>query len=242
MNHGLNPHKATGPDNFLTRLLKDFTPEISPALTLIFLASLHQGTTPDDWKKANITPIFKKGDCSSQANYQPISLTSVCSNVMEHIIHSQIIQHLDTHKILSDQLIITLQDLTAALEQGEQIDSVLLDFSKVSHQLLTIKPQHCGVRGNLLMWSRSFLAGRSQRVLVEGQISGPAPVTSVVPPGSVFGPLLFLLNINDMPQKVDSISQLFADDTLLYRKIQTIPSCTGRYRRYPLVQEDTDDT
>ena len=101
----------------------------------------------------------------------------------------------------------------------------LVDFSKaidkVSHQLLAIKLQHYGVRGNLLVWIRSFLAGRSQRVLVEGQTSGPAPVTSGVPLGSVLGPLL-LLYINDMPQKVDSIIRLFADETLLYRKIQTL--------------------
>ena len=122
------------------------------------------------------------------------------------------------------QLIIPLQDQAAALDQGEQIYAVLLDFSKafdkVSYQLLTIKLQHYGVRGNLLMWIRSFLASRSQRVLVEGHTSGLAPVTSGVPQGLI--PLLFLLYINDMSQKVDSISRLFADDA----------PCTGRYRRY----------
>ena len=103
---------------------------------------------------------------------------------------------------------------------------VLLDFSKafdkISHQLLAIRLQHYGIRGNLFVWIRSFLVGRNQRVLVEGQTSGPVSVTSGVAQGSALEPLLFLLYINDMPQKVDSISGLFADDTLLYRKIQTI--------------------
>ena len=78
---GLNPHKAEGPDHILTRFLKEFAAELSPTMTLIFQASLQQGEVPDDWKQANVAPIFKKGDDSTAANYRPISLTSVCCKI-----------------------------------------------------------------------------------------------------------------------------------------------------------------
>ena len=149
----LNPHKAQGPDNIPACFLKEFAPELAPAITLIFKASLKQGKVPADWKKANVTPLFKKGDRTAAVNYRPISLTSLCCKLMEHIIHSQVMRHLDHHNILADQqhgfrkrrstesqLILTIQDLTAGIEEGDQIDAILLDFSKafdnVSHQRL----------------------------------------------------------------------------------------------------------
>jgi len=146
--------------------------------------------------------------------------------------------HLDQHNILSDQqhgfrkkrscesqLILTVQDLASAMDDGEQVDAVLLDFSKafdkVPHQRLIRKLEHYGIKGPVQQWITSFLSGRSQRVLVEGQMSPSAPVSSGVPQGSVLGPLLFLLYINDMPERVTSTSRLFADDSLVYRRIKT---------------------
>ena len=247
---GLNPHKAEGPDHIPTRFLKEFATELTPAMTLIFQASLQQGEIPDEWRQANIAPVFKKGDRSVAANYRPISLTSVCSKVLEHIIHSQVMKHLDAHQILTDQqhgfrkkrscesqLILTLQDLASALEENEQIDAILLDFSKafdkVSHQRLAIKLHHYGIRGHLLKWIQSFLANRSQQVMVEGHASTPAPVTSGVPQGTVLGPLLFLIYINDLPMKVSSTTRLFADDSLLYRRIRSPEDAR-------ILQEDLD--
>ena len=128
---------------------------ISPTLVLVFQASLLQGRVPAEWKSAYVTPIFKKGDKSTPANYRTISLTAQCCKVMEHIIHSQVMSHLDSHQILSDQqhgfrkrscesqLIITLHNIAAGLDAGEQIDAVLLDFSKafdkVPHERLLIR-------------------------------------------------------------------------------------------------------
>ena len=159
-------------------------------------------------------------------------------------------KHLDAHQILTDQqhgfrkkrscesqLILTLQDLASALEENEQIDAILLDFSKafdkVSHQRFAIKLHHYGIRGHLLKWIQSFLANRSQQVMVEGHASTPAPVTSGVPQGTVLGPLLFLIYINDLPMKVSSTTRLFADDSLLYHRIRSPEDAR-------ILQEDLD--
>ena len=95
----LKPHKATGPDDISPRFLKEMAEPLTPTLTLIFSVSLNQGKTPDDWKKANVSPIFKKGDKSQPANYRPVSLTSVSSKVLEHIIHSHLMNFFEDNQI-----------------------------------------------------------------------------------------------------------------------------------------------
>ena len=180
---------------------------LTPILTLIFSASLKQGQTPDDWKEANVSRIFKKGDKSQPANYRPVSLISVCSKVLEHIIHSHLMNFFENNQILFDQqhgfrkhrscesqLLITVQDLASGLDNSQQIDAILLDFSKafdkVPHQRLLIKLEHYGVRGTTVQWIKSFLSNRTQKVVVEGKSSSSAPVTYVVPQGTLLGPLL----------------------------------------------------
>lgn len=232
----LNPHKAGGPDNIAPTILKECANELGPALSLLFQASLNQGTVPPDWKTAMITPLFKKGDRSKASNYRPVSLTSICSKIMEHIIHSHIMNHFDRHHILHDaqhgfrkkrscesQLLLTVQDLAKGIDDKSQIDAVLLDFSKafdkVPHKRLSLKLDNYGVRGNILKWINDFLSGRSQTVVCEGNESPPADVVSGVPQGTVLGPLLFLAYINDMPDSTSSTIRLFADDALMYRTI-----------------------
>ena len=152
---------------------------------------------------------------------------------MEHIIASNLTAHLNRHNILYDlqqgfrrkrscetQLLQLVEDLGKQLIKGNQIDLVLLDFSKafdkVNHLKLLFKLSQHGVKGNTLNWIRSFLLGRTQAVVLEGERSAEAPVTSGVPQGSVLGPLLFLLYINDLPQNITSQVRLFADDTAVY--------------------------
>ena len=148
-------------------------------------------------------------------NYRPISLTSVSSKILEHIIHSNIMDHLELHSLLNDnqhgfrqkrscetQLIITVNDFSRCLNRQEQVDAVLLDFSKafdkVDHKILLSKLARLGIGDSLCQWICAFLSGRSQSVLVEGASSKSSPVLSGVPQGTVLGPLLFLAYLNDI--------------------------------------------
>jgi hypothetical protein len=157
---------------------------------------------------------------------------------MEHIMHSQIINHLDILGILTDrqfgfkkqrsceaQLLLTIHDLARGLRDKEQIDAVLLDFSKtfdkVPHERLLHKLHFYSVLGQYLAWISRFLQNRTQQLVLEGSKSDTAEVTSGVPQGTVLGPLLFLVFINDLPDCVVSDVRLFADDCLLYRTIKS---------------------
>ena len=234
----LNPYKASGPDDVSARLLKECASVITDGLVLVFRASLHQGKIPDDWRHAFITPIHKGGNKNKTLaeSYRPVSLTSVTCKVLEHIVHSHVISHLDNHNVLHDsqhgfrrkrscetQLLKTVHDLAKTLNNKGQTDSVLLDFSKafdkVCHRKLLFKLKHYGVNNSLHSWISDFLLNRTQRVVLRGVESTAANVKSGVPQGTVLGPLLFLIYINDMANAVTSDISLFADDALLYRNI-----------------------
>ncbi|MEW8541896.1 MAG: reverse transcriptase family protein [Candidatus Thiodiazotropha sp.] len=135
------------------------------------------------------------------------------------------------------QLILTINDLARGQNAKQQIGAVLLDFSKafdrVPHQRLLLKLNHYGVRGNILRWTEDFVSARTQEVIIEGSKSSPLPVTSGVPQGTVLSPLLFLAYINDMPKCVQSEIKLFADDSLLYRRVRSSADCHQ-------LQEDLD--
>ena len=234
----INPYKASGPDQIRPRILKELHSQVAPILQIIFSKSLRSGIVPNDWKNANVTSIFKKGSKSVAENYRPISLTCICSKLMEHIIVSNIMQYADKNDILKinqhgfrnklsceTQLLTFIQELHDNLQKGYQTDLILLDFAKafdkVSHSKLLFKLSYYGLSKEVLVWIRSFLNNRTQQVVLDNFQSNSIPVSSGVPQGSVLGPCLFLFFINDLPDCVSSSVRLFADDTILYRTIRS---------------------
>ena len=227
------PNKAPGPDGISPWMLHLCADEISPVLTKIFQSSVDEGVLPTQWRDANICAIFKKGAKDDPANYRGVSLTSVVSKILEHIIHSHIMKHLEDHNILVDnqhgfrakhstvtQLVLTMHDLTKNIEGGKTTHMAILDFAKafdkVPHERMLGKLEHYGIRGSLLKWLRHFLTARTQKVVCNGTSSKPKKVLSSVPQGTVLGPLMFLVFINDLPENLRSTARLFADDCVIY--------------------------
>ena len=217
--------------------MKELSHVIAPIVTAIFRKSLVTGKIPSDWKKAQVFPLFKKGNKQDPANYRPISLTCILCKTMEHIIASSLTKHFRQNNILYDlqhsfrdrrscetQLLQLIEDLARNMTEGKQTDLILLDFNKafdkVNHLKLLYKLQVHGVQSKTLGWIESFLVGRSQTVVLDGEGSDELPVLSGVPQGSVLGPILFLLYINDLPENVQSQVRLFADDTAVYLTVQ----------------------
>ena len=187
---------------------------------------------------ANICPLFKKGDRSLACNYRPVSLTCVPCKLLEHIVCSNIMAHLDEHKLLSEkqhafrkwlscetQLITVIDDWAKILDNQGQIDTFILDFEKAfdtpPHELLKTKlfTYIYGIGGRKKKSIDAFLCFRQHRVVVNGVKSDWAPVVSGVPQGTVLGPLLFSLHINDIMSDIESEIRLFADDCVCYREI-----------------------
>ena len=229
----LNPYKATGPDNISPRVLKEMADVLAAPLTALFQNSLDKSEVPDDWRKARVTPLYKKGDKYLPSNYRPISLTCVICKVMEHIVTSQMARFLEEkgklskfqhgfrkHRSCESQLTELVCDISCELDKGKEVDAVFLDFSKafdkVNHAKLLQKLNTIGVNSQVTKWVRSLLQNRSQSVVVDGHASSSCPVTSGVPQGSVIGPILFLVYINDLPDSVLSKTRMFADDTVIY--------------------------
>ena len=228
--------KAAGPDGIPARVLKQVAEELSPYLLILFQQIFNTGHIPSDWKEALVVPIFKNENKHAPENYRPVSLTSLICKVFEHIIYSNVVTHLTNHKLLSPgqhgfsknlscetQATALLHDLCASMDNKKQVDLIFLDFSKafdrVSHDILIKKLFSLCPNEKLKLVVKNFLSDRSQRVIVEGSTSDLKPVTSGVPQGSVLGPLLFLVYINDLNKDISSDIRLFADDTVLYREI-----------------------
>ena len=193
--NNLNIHKASGPDGLSARVLKECSSEISPMLALIYNESLAQGTVPDDWRQANVAPVFKKGEKYNAANYRPVSLTCICCKTLEHIIVSNINKHLAFESILADcqhgfrsqrscetQLVQFYHDMVSnvdgARDRGQkQTDVIIMDFAKafdqVPHRRLLYKLGYYGIRGSTHKWISSWLSERSQKVVLDGQASDP---------------------------------------------------------------------
>ena len=169
-------------------------------------------------------------------NYRPVSLTSIICKLMEYFVKEAVMNHIIEEKLLSSkqygfisgrstttQLLRYLDKCIETIVDGGVVDAIYLDFAKafdtVPHRRLIVKLESYGINGNILNWIKAFLSGRSQVVKVNGAGSESTAVLSGIPQGSVVGPLLFVIYINDLPEAVTSDALLFADDTKLYRQI-----------------------
>jgi hypothetical protein len=221
------------------RILREAASILSVPLSIIFRATLETGQIPEDWKCANISAIHKKGDKSRCENYRPVSLTSIVCKTLERIIRKTMMDHMKRHHLFSTQqygfinsrsttlqLLNVLDMWTEALDQGDSVDVIYCDFKKafdkVPHRRLLRKVRAYGFKGRILDWVTGFLTGRRQRVRVRGTHSEWSPVVSGIPQGSVLGPLLFVLYVNDLPQITDASKIfLFADDLKIFQSIRT---------------------
>ena len=240
----LKPDKSPGPDGLHPRFFKEMAEYMKVPLCIIFNLSLSRGVLPAKWKKARVSAIYKKENKKVASNYRPVSLTSIICKVMETLIRDHIVDHMKTNNLFSDkqygfisgrstslQLLTVLDIWTDALERGLTLDIIYMDFRKafdvVPHRRLVGKLKSYGISKEITNWVVSFLSDRFQTVTVNGAESTERPVLSGIPQGSVLGPMLFVIYINDLPDSVlgDPLSFLFADDTKLFNTINCVDDC-----------------
>lgn len=241
---------APGPDGISPRVLREAAHSVAYPLSIIYNLSLSSGVIPEDWRLANVTPIFKKGSKENPGNYRPVSLTSVPGKILEKIVKDRVMEHLEQHNLIipeqhgfqpqkscTTNLLQYTEMISDQLDRGLPVDSLYFDFQKafdtVPHRRLCTKLRQMGIGGHLLRWIQNWLRNRKQRVTVGDGTSDWREVLSGVPQGSILGPVLFVVFINDITVGIEGAASLFADDA----KILSISKSTTDQNR---IQKDVD--
>ena len=239
----LKTSSATGPDGLGNFLLKQTGPSICKPLSRLFNFSLSAGAFPVQWKKSNTCPVHKKSDMQLKSNYRPISLLCNVSKIFERLVYNTLYEYLMSNNLLTrrnsgfvsndstiNQLISIVHKIYNGLELSKEARMVFLDISKafdrVWHHGLLFKLRQLGITPPVIKWFDSYLSNRQQRVVIQGQCSSWSSIEAGVPQGSILGPLLFLVYINDIVDNITCDIRLFADDTSII-EIITDPAASG---------------
>ena len=236
----IDPSKACGSDGIHGNVLKNCAGSLSYPLWLLFNYSIRSSVIPHEWKHGSIVPVHKKGDKRDVANYRPISLLPLAAKILERLVKSRLASICDPlidprqhgfvdGRSCATQLLPFTYSLANNISNGLRTDVVYFDFSRafdsVNHDIILEKlKNNFGIDGLLLRFIKSYLSGRTQSVSIDGSSSESLPVTSGVPQGSILGPLLFIIFINDIFMEVTPGTDisLYADDTKIYRRIESM--------------------
>ena len=226
----LDPNKGSGYDIVSNRILSHTSAVIAPYLVYLFNMCLAQGVFPDSFKIAQVIPLFKGGTRESPDSYRPISILPAIGKLFEKIIATGITQFFDKYKLFSPCQLgfreklsteYAVQDIYEKLlhNMDQSLSSCAIFWTKafdtVNHSILLKKLKTYGIRGNVFKLLESYLSGRSQFVKLDGIYSSTVQIKYGVPQGSILGPLLFLIYVNDLPSATNFFIKLFADDTFL---------------------------